>query len=150
MIRKRWSELQKALDQLRAPLLNKRFQIHCQVYSTETNRSLLNKPRYWIALDQEILRDFPKDFAMKGGDLKGNALDGSTVIYPYDIHKISDILRVYLNTDIEHVKEIPDAYGLVEILYASDRRVGKRKCKAMMALDPLPAVKKIIEARLMK
>lgn len=91
-----WSKLQKRVYDLIAPDID--FQIHCGVYRMQSQRGGTGLPRYWIALEKEIIWDYPK-LIVEQPQL-GKAPYGW---YPYgtDVCAISDLLREYIDTPVE-------------------------------------------------
>ena len=139
---KRWSKLQK---QLYAVLDNKiDFQIHCSVYRMDSNRGNTNIPRYWITLGKEILFDYPKQFL--------SLLESQGNVYPYetDISSISCLLREYLETPQEKLfcsVFLQDQWGLIPLLKAADRRIGRTHWDELCAICKDERVDRIIAAR---
>ena len=66
---KRWSKLQKQLYELVDESID--FKLHCTVYRMQSRRGSTDLPRYFITLAGEIIFDYPKDFVLKSGDVKG-------------------------------------------------------------------------------
>jgi hypothetical protein len=65
-----------------------------------------------------------------------NYVDKLNKIYPYytDVSAISDLLREYIDAPKEILFEKHfenDKWGLINILKASDRRIGKRRLNAL-------------------
>lgn len=148
MWHKRWSKLQKHLYDRRAPELEKHFQIHCEVYRMKSNYGSTDLPRYWISLDGKILWDYPKQFAESGQWIHTADSKNTKIVYPYETYKVSDIMQMYLESAISNVDEIKDDFGLVQILKAADRRIGKRTMNKMLDMDSSDAVKDILKMRL--
>lgn len=149
--RRRWSKLQKELYLILDPRID--LQLHCSIYRMESQRGSTDLPRYWITLNSEILFDYPSQFADQPGGLRVTLPRGITVHYPYmtDISDISALIRAYIDTPPEQLltKSFDqDRWGLIDLLRAADRRVGKRRLKSFANSHPHPAIQKIIAARL--
>lgn len=133
-----WSKLQKSLYLLIDENIN--FQIHCSVYRMKSQNDGTDLPRYWITLNKEIIFDYPKQF-----------IQGETD-YPYitQISDISDLIREYINTDINELFDKSfenDKWGLTDILKAADKRIGKRRFDELISKTNNSTVEKIISAR---
>lgn len=130
---KRWSKLQRDVYKIIDPKLN--LQIHCRAYRMPNSQSTRPQiPRYWITLNEEIIFDIPKD--LKKEKIK---------LYEH-IPNISQLLRDYINSPIENLvsKEFNDDYGIINILKAADRRIGKRQWNKLPNIYP---INKILEFR---
>lgn len=106
-----------------------------------------NIPRYWITLGKEIIWDYPKDFVDTKHPGRRDIKD-----YPYgtDVPNISKLIREYIDTPKEEIftKEFENDYwGLVEILRASDKRIGTRRLEELKAKVDSAAARKVIDAR---
>jgi len=146
---KRWSKLQKKLYQITAPELD--FQLHLTMYRMQTWRGSVDLPRYWMTLNQEIIFDYPANFMNQNGLVQN--LSGKEIYYPYetDISEISDLIEAYLDTPKEilfskHFEQ--DFWGLINILKAADRRIGKRRLLLLKKKMHNQAAQKIIQERL--
>lgn len=150
---RRWSKLQTALYNIIDPAID--FQMHCAAYPMRTKTGWASVaqhdvPRYWITIGKDIVWDFPNVCpqeeldAMYYPDLYWRC---STLI--------SDVLRAYidcprnellsfkcdervgtlenrLKIGIDTRKALKldlenNRWGLIPILQASDRRIGKKK-----------------------
>ena len=133
---RRWSKLQKEVYNLLDPALN--LQIHCRVYRKPTQWSTLQLPRYWITLNKEIIFDYPSCF---------NDLKNVSPPYPYDaafISEISDIIRDYIDTPKDKLLDLKDKYGIIDILKAADRRLGKEN---LLSIDLSKPAQKVLKVR---
>lgn len=141
---KRWSKLQRDFYKLRVSGLN--LQIHCRLYRMKSQRGSNDIPRYWVTLNGEIIWDYPKQFIHDERPERGPKW------YPHvtDVPDISDLIREYINTPGSEVmtkKFEGDHWGLVDILRASDRRVGCRRWQELKQASEQSAAYKIIVAR---
>lgn len=145
---KPWSKLQKEFYLLRAEGLD--LQLQCRVYRMGSQRGNTNCPRYWIALGKEIIWDYPRDFVGKSHpDRKPSEW------YPYgtDIPDISNLIREYIDTPkSELMKRVfkADCWGLINILRASDKRIGIRRLSELKEKSGNKAAMKVIDSRLNK
>ncbi len=134
---KPWSKLQKAIKNLFAP--NIPLDIQCRVIRMSSQRGSTNLPRYWITLGKETIWDYP-------GDFKELATE-----YPYitDISEISCLIRDYIDTPVAELfsRTFDDRWGLIDILLAADRRLGKRSKEQILECINHPAAKQIVENR---
>lgn len=144
---KRLSKLQAALYNIIDPAID--FQMHCVAYPMRSGWASLARhgvPRYWITIGKDIVWDFPKVCPQEELD---------AMCYP-DLYSkcsavISDVLRAYIDCPRERLRtfraspiSVPypeynrfsklkfcDAmgirWGLLPILQACDRRIGKEK-----------------------
>jgi hypothetical protein len=146
---KPWSKLQSALYNVMDRTIG--VQIHCVVYPMESQYGRTDLSRYWISLDKEIIWDYPKDFAVKDGTK--NHVDQKISYYPHqsDVPKISELLREYIDTPKEMLYEKhfeTDKWGLINILKAADKRMGKRRLEKLKKKTHNIAALKVIEKRL--
>ena len=146
---KPWSKLQRDLYKIIDEKIN--FQIHCAAYRMDSEYGSTNLPRYWITLGKETLWDYPKDFVKEFGTK--NYVDKIIKGYPYnsDVPDISNLLREYIETQKETIYEKhfeDDKWGLINILKAADRRIGKRRLYELKSKTHNIAAHKIIEERL--
>ncbi len=145
---KPWSKLQKQIYNLISSEIN--FQLHCSAYPMHSMwHGSTDLPRYWITLEKEILWDYPKDFMVQGGSTVQN--EG----YPYFncASEISELLREYIDTpknELFSKTYSNDKWGLVDILRAADRRIGKNQLMEMQKEIKNQAALTIISARLSK
>ncbi|MBR5372595.1 MAG: hypothetical protein IK130_10325 [Oscillospiraceae bacterium] len=149
---KRWSSLQRELYQIADERIN--FQIHLTKYRMNSSLGATDLPRYWITLNGEIIFDYPKQFVCKDetGTFVKN-LNGAKLYYPYqtDIPRISELIREYIDTPKEEVfaKHFENDYwGIINILKAADRRIGKRRLELLRRRTGNQATQKIIACRL--
>ena len=148
---KRWSKLQKRLYELVDESID--FKLHCTVYRMQSRCGSTDLPRYFITLAGEIIFDYPKDFVLKSGDVKGLAGGALTKIYPYgnDISDIGELIREYIDTPKEELfaKHFDEGgWGLANILKAADKRIGKRRLQILAKNKKNQAMQKVIAARL--
>ena len=139
----RWSKLQRQLYQIVDERI--RLQLHCAVYRMDSQRGSTGLPRYWITLGDEIIWDYPRRFVGVLPRLRG--------WYPYntDISEISTLIRAYLDTPVASLlsSRFPeDRWGLVNILRASDRRIGSRQWPALKRKIKSRAALKVLQARM--
>jgi hypothetical protein len=142
---KPWSKLQKQLYSLIASDIA--LQIHCTVYSFSMKFDTFESPRHWITLGKEIVWDFPSHF------LQWNHPDVPKPIEYMEQEywrgrssSISQLFRQYLDTPREEIlsRHFPhDYWGLINILRAADRRIGRRRLQAFKNTlrESEPAVK---------
>jgi len=139
---KPWSKLQKEIYNLWAKELS--LQIHCTVYSINSNRGSTGLPRYWITLEKEIIWDYPKDFV-------SHEASGSQYPYTTEISVISELIREYIDTPHDQIcaRQYPaDRWGLTDILKAADRRISTRRLIQLERETGSQAARKIIALRL--
>lgn len=134
---RRWSKLQREIEQLFAEGVDLRIQ--CRAYRMASQRGSTDLPRYWVTLGKEVIWDYPRDF--------GNLTED----YPYltDIGAISGLIRDYIDTPVEHllVKPFNDQWHLTEILLAVDRRIGRRKLGQLSKKLNHPGARAVLAAR---
>jgi hypothetical protein len=133
-----WSKLQKQIYNLLLPELE--LQIHCAAYPMRSQRGSTDLGGYWITLGGEIIWDYPKDFA------------GAKRKYPYvtDIAAISELLREYIDTPVEAILQKrfeKDLWGLIAILKAADRRLGREKLALAFGDDESEAARRVLAYR---
>lgn len=136
---KRWSKLQARLYNLMEPAVN--FQIHCALYEMKSLGHYGSRlSRYFITVDKEIVFDYPKDMEL---DKKYIYLWNS------EVDKISILIEEYIQRPNEELlADFPnDEWGIVEILLACDRRVGKKRLQVLAERTRNAKVKSIIEKR---
>lgn len=93
---KRWSKLQKKIDDLVDPALD--FQIHCVKYRVPGHGGMQEFPRYFVTLDGKTIFDWPKDYPL--GDSNCGKLDISCLFFGR-ASDISDAISKYLNAPEE-------------------------------------------------
>lgn len=140
-----WSKLQKQLYNIITDKID--LQIHCVVYSMNSNYGNTGLPRYFITLDKEIIWDYPADF------IKDKTLNKNTINYPYnsDVPEISNLIEEYVNTGSAELADKVfenDRWGLTDILKSADRRIGKRRLEVMSHQVKNLTAKKICFKRL--
>lgn len=152
---KRWSKLQKEIEELLDPKLGMRIQ--CRRYRMDSQYGSTDLPRYWITLNGKVLFDYPKQFlgtdspsySVREGERKYLSLKEA---YPYsnDIRTLSEVIREYIDTPKDALlqKEFEkDKWGLTDILKAADRRLGKKRLIEYYADNNNLAVKEILASR---
>ena len=140
-----WSKLQRAVYLIVAPGLP--LQIQCRVYPMDSQYGDVGIPRYWMTLGKEIIWDYPQDFVSRG-------YLNRHLPYPWpyrtDISEISCLIREYLDTPRDQLLSKAfehDLWGVVDILRAADRRVGRRQWDDLEQQAKSEAVTKIIAHR---
>ena len=126
----RWSKLQKKIYDLVDPALN--FQIHCVKYRVPGHGGMQEFPRYFVTLDGKTIFDWPKDYPL--GDCNCGKLDISCLFFGR-ASDISDVISKYLNAPEEARMTITDPWGIVDIIRAADRRIGRRRWDQVFALS---------------
>ena len=143
---KRWSKLQKRLDNLIEPSMN--FQIHCMTYEMNSNDGWHGSklPRLFITVDKEIIWDYPKDFDMKDGD------NVSAYLWYNEISDINNLIEEYIECPVDNLMNSfeNDIFGLTDILRVCDRRVGKRRLREIQSKTEDKVILSIIQLRLNK
>lgn len=142
----RWGKLQKEFYLIRNEGLD--LQLHCRVYRMASQRGSANIPRYWITLNGETIWDYPKDFVNNKDGLETDLAN-----YPYMTYvpAISALIREYIDTPKEELLNKhfeTDHWGLIDLLRASDKRIGIRRLKELASNIDNNAVVKIIETRI--
>lgn len=127
---KRWSKLQKKIDDLVDPALD--FQIHCVKYRVPGHGGMQEFPRYFVTLDGKTIFDWPKDYPL--GDSNCGKLDISCLFFGR-ASDISDAISKYLNAPEKARMTITDPWGIVDIIRAADRRIGRRRWDQVFALS---------------
>jgi len=146
---KPWSKIHRELKKLISDDID--FQIHCVAYPMRSQYGSTDLPRYWITLGKEIIWDYPKQFMTQDGGTKN--LSGFQAWYPYttDIPDISDLIREYIDTPKGEILSKVfhnDYWGLINILRAADRRVGRRRLTVLKKKTHNIAANKVIDARI--
>jgi hypothetical protein len=149
--KKPWSKLQKELYNLIVPDIN--LQIHCTVYSFSTKFDTFESPRYWITLDKEIIWDFPGQFLeWKHPHVPKPIKYLDEPFFHNHGSIISNLFRQYIDTPRDELlskKFEEDYWGLINILRAADRRIGKRRLKVFSQEIPTgSAAEKVLKRRL--
>jgi len=117
-----WSKLQKKYYGFRAGGLN--IQLHCNAHRMKSQWGNAKLSRYWITLGKEIIWDYPKDFF------------GTK-------HPEQKCQLEYL-----YLPDVTDISDLINILRASDRRIGTRRLHKLKKKTNNVAARKIIDVRL--
>ena len=139
---KRWSKLQARLYNLMEPAVN--FQIHCALYEMKSLGHYGSRlSRYFITVDKEIVFDYPKDMELNKKYI---------YLWNSDVDKISNLIEEYIQRPKEELfEDFPnDKWGIVDILRACDRRVGKKRLQILAERTRNENVRFIIEKRGMK
>ena len=136
----RWSKLQKRMYAVIDDRID--FQIQCAGYRMQSGRGSTALPRYWITLGKEILVDYPKQFVHLPTEYP----------YPYDggASEISALIQEYLDTPVNELltkKFEADIWGLVPLLLAADRRIGRARWQEIEKISSGESVKKILSER---
>lgn len=140
---RRWSKIKKRIEDLFAEGLN--LQIYSTFYTTTSKHDSYNSPRHWFVLDKEVIFDFPGQFFNKGPDeTRIEYLDGEN-------YKISCLIQEYIELPKEQLLSTHlemDKWGVIDILRAADRRIGKdRLLERFKDVSSDSAVKKILRKR---
>ena len=138
---RRWSKLQHRLHEIFDP--NIRLQFHCAVYRIPGHVDTVC-PRYFLMLNGEIIWDWPKDYS---GDL---SYEEMYLVYRSSASDLSDVIAEYLNAERKTALSLKDGWGILDILKASDRRIGRRQWDDLLEnINPKVsnAVEKIINYR---
>lgn len=131
----RWSRLKKLLEEIIDAEID--LDIHCSAYRGEGG---LQIGRYWIVLDGETIFDEPKNISRQLKDNRGNTTASTLTV----------LLREYLDTPKDELlsRLFPaDTYGLIDIIRAADRRIGKRRLLELFKTSGSSAVRAVIIAR---
>ncbi|WP_083827543.1 SF0329 family protein [Thiorhodococcus drewsii] len=141
-----WSKFQKEFYLFRADGLD--LQLQCRSYRMDSNMGSTNLPRYWITLGKEVIWGYPKDF-VKSYHPSRSCLEW----YPYlaDISAISVLVREYIDTPKNEIMSKTfegDYWGLINILRASDKRIGARRLPELRSAINNKAAQKVIAVRL--
>lgn len=142
---RRWSKLQKELYVVRADNLDMQF--HCRVYRLKSQWGNTDSPRYWLAVGNEIIWNYPKQFRLADNPDRENP-----EYYPYatDIPDISNIIREYIDSpkaELLNKKFSEDHWGLINILKACDKRIGQRRLNELAKEVQCDKVTKIVALR---
>lgn len=134
----RWSQLQKLIYNVWSEELN--LQIHTNAYSLSGSASV---GRYWITLGKDIIWDVPRDFPEEKA--KGT--------YNQVASEITEVIKAYLDTPREELLSRvfeKDRWGIIDVLRASDRRIGRKSLEQLKLISLSNPAKRILEARLKK
>jgi len=132
----RWSQLRVQIEALFDPAL--KLQLHCTAQRGEDGASI---GRYWFVLNKENIWDEPQRISRMLVEGSPNS----------DASIMGAIIREYLGLSREALLEYlhpDDRWGLVEVLQAADRRIGKRRLPAMKSRFSCRAALRILEQRL--
>lgn len=114
---RRWSKLQRRIDEIFDS--NIRLQFHCAVYRIPGHVDTVC-PRYFLMLNGEIIWDWPKYYT---DDLSHEEM---YLVYRSSASNISDLIAEYLNSDRKTALSLRDEWGILDIIRAADRRIGRR------------------------
>ncbi len=131
----RWSRLQQLIYEIWVPELE--LQIHCTSFRNPEGPAV---GRYWVTLDKETIWEAPPAWR---DDLANNEISESA-------SNVTAIFREYLDTPREAIfrKQIAgDKWGVVELMNAADRRMGKAKLQELGETSIYPAVAVILAKR---
>src|SRR5262245_61645494 len=131
----RWSALQKLVKALWDPDLE--LDIHCTRYRSVS----IGVGRYWITLDGETIWDLPAHFEeeRREGPYAGTATSATIVFKQY----LSAPRR-----QIVSLKSPYDKWGLLDIMRAADRRIGRRGLESLLKRGLGTPARRIARARL--
>lgn len=133
----RFSQLKKLLKEIVFdPELG--LDIRCTTYRIENGAEI---GRYWIVLNKETIWSYPARIEDQIALKQSNP----------DIREITVLLRGYLDTPKDQLlsAEFPqDRFGLIELLRAADRRIGKRRLVELKASSISSAALLLIKQRL--
>lgn len=136
---KRWSKLQARLYNLMDPAVE--FQIHCALYEMKSLGHHGDRlPRYFITIGKEIVFDYPKDMGM---------YKKYRYLWDCNIDEISDLIEEYIQRPNDKLfDEFPnDEWGVIDILRACDRRIGKKRLQELAKQTENEKIKFIINKR---
>ena len=157
MEQKLFSKIKKQIENLFEPEL--RMQFCCIAYPMRTQWANNHIPRFYVKLDDKIIWDFPKDFAVKKIHWSYWSRTNGIIklVRDYIDTPVNDLLTKnfenekqsypprLLNEKDEETYHIN--YRLTEIFIAGDRRLGKEKLLTWAAKKKNPIVDKILELR---
>ena len=132
----RWSQLRKRLKDVFDPAIELDVQSTVQRASNGGGIG-----RYWFTMDGVTLWDEPRNVSL----MVRSGVEND------DAATMTGIMRRYLDISREALltEQFPeDRWGLVEILRASDRRIGKRRLHALKSHTQSRAALIVIEKRL--
>lgn len=138
---RRWSKLQHRMQNIFDP--NIRLQFHCAIYRILGHVDTVC-PRYFLMLNGEIIWDWPKDYCANLN------YDEMYLVCRSSATDISDLIGDYLNSNRHSLLTLKDGWGILDILRATDRRIGRRQWDGFLEnINPKvsTAVEKIISAR---
>lgn len=130
----RWSHLKKLLLNIFDPDID--LNIYCSAYRGED----MQIGRYWIVLSGETIFDEPKHISKQ---LAAGVPNSAATT-------ITGLLRAYIDTPKDQLMTAEfsgDDFGIVDLLRACDRRIGKRRLAEMMNHNPSKAMEKVIVTR---
>ena len=140
-----WSKLRKDLSKV---VDLKLIDIKCSIYPMRSERGSTDIPRYFIQYNKEIVFDFPKDFKDQSFKYYEESYKLKD-IYPHlpMVEKVSQLLRDYVNSSLENSEKLEDELGLIEFLWAGDKRIGKRRYQKYLDRMKNPKAKEILKKR---
>lgn len=133
----RWSKLRVLVKDLFCP--NLELDILCTAHRGENG---LKIGRYWFKLDGEEIWSVPKNVS----NLIKSGQPDNVASY------ITPIIRRYIETPKEEIFDLlisEDTWGVVDMLRAADRRIGKRRLEELLSKTVEPAAKILIQHRLL-
>lgn len=139
---RRWSKLQKRIYAIVDLSID--WQIHCVVYRYNGWNGVKTVPRYFITLDGRILFDCPKDYPIIRD--REHYWDSISLHVDTAISRISNLLEEYLNAPSEKRLVMKDPWGIIDIVRAADRRIGKRRWHDLFAVSN-DAARQVLIAR---
>ena len=133
----RWSKLRVLIKDLFDPNLD--LDVLCTAHRGENG---LQIGRYWFKLDGQEIWSQPQNVSEL---IKAGKADKVASF-------ITPILRQYLDTPKDKIFDLKidaDIWGVVEMLRACDRRIGKRRLEDLLKKTANPAARFVIERRLL-
>lgn len=128
---RRWSKLQKRIYRMIDPNLD--WQIHCINYRVPGHEGMQEFPRYFVTLNGKIIFDWPKENPLgQGSNLPG--LDIAKQAF-WCASDISEAIVEYLDADTKKQMTLKDPWGIVDIVRAADRRIGRRRWDQVFAIS---------------
>ncbi|MCO6430639.1 MAG: hypothetical protein J5J00_07235 [Deltaproteobacteria bacterium] len=131
----RWSQLKKRIEELFDPELS--LSVFCTVQRGPSN----SIGRIWFKCSKEVVWDEPRNVSKRVS--AGETND--------DVSTMTSIMREYLALPREEIFTFNsplDSWGLVEMLKAADRRIGKRRLTDLKANTKGRAALQLIIRRL--
>ena len=128
---KRWSKLQKKIYCMIDPNLD--WQIHCMKYRVPGHSGMQEFPRYFVTLNGKIIFDWPKAYPLGEGpeslklDLTHRAC--------WRACEITEAIIEYLEADTQKQMTLKDPWGIIDIVRAADRRIGRRRWDQVFAIS---------------
>lgn len=120
---RRWSKLQRRIHAIFDP--NIRLQFHCAIYRIPGHVDTVC-PRYFLMLNGEIIWDWPRDYT------EGLNHEEVYLVYRSSASSLSNFIAEYLNADRKTAIGLRDEWGILDILRAADRRIGRRQWDGLL------------------